>query len=229
MDKRGPFKDRSLQVLKDTGLPIGSIIDVGVLSSTPELLRVFPDRMHLLIEPVVEWNDTIARNYAGVAHEIVNCAASDQDGAVTLEVESVIPGMPISHARMSSDVRRGYESRTVPMATLDRLADERQLKEPFLLKIDVDGAELRVLAGATRMLQRCSVVIVEMGILNFMDRSRPLIEAGFELFDVMGLSYYEDRLRQFDAVFVNTKMLNANGLNMFTKPFDFGKWVNYEP
>jgi hypothetical protein len=88
---RHPIKAHSLERLKTMGMPIGSIIDVGVLSSTPDLIRAFPDKKHLLIEPIVEWNEPIARAYASIDHELVNVAASDADGEVALEIQSVIP------------------------------------------------------------------------------------------------------------------------------------------
>jgi FkbM family methyltransferase len=49
------------------------------------------------------------------------------------------------------------ESRTVPILTLDELLDE--FPPPGLIKIDVEGAELAVFAGATRMLREVRPVI----------------------------------------------------------------------
>jgi hypothetical protein len=39
---RGPFKRQSLKVLVETQIPISTIIDIGVLSGTPELMEAFP-------------------------------------------------------------------------------------------------------------------------------------------------------------------------------------------
>lgn len=226
---RHPTKTDCLRQLKSLGLPIGAILDIGVLSATPELIAAFSDHRHVLVEPIVEWNPSIAAHYAGVDHEVVNAAASDADGSVTLEVQSVIPGMTISHARMADGIRAGCEAREVPMVTVDSLVARRSLPEPFLLKIDVDGAEVRILRGARRTLPRCSVVIIEAGVQNFWDRAEPLREAGFELFDLVGLAYYDGRLCQFDAVFVNGAMMRERRLGMFEQPFDITKWVNYDP
>lgn len=226
---RHPTKTDCLIKLKDMGLPIGAVIDVGVLSSTPELITAFPDRKHLLIEPIIEWNEAIAKSYAKINYELVNAAASDAVGTVKLEVQSVIPGRPITHARMSETVATGCESREVRMTTVDALIQERNLPGPYLLKIDVDGAEIRILTGAKTTLPLCSAVVIEAGVQNFFDRSEPLRRAGFELFDLVGLAYYDDRLCQFDAVFVNSQIMRDLRLGMFEKPFDFSKWHNYNP
>jgi hypothetical protein len=49
----------------------------------------------------------------------------------------------------------------VPLETLDRLAEKLQLASPVLLKIDVQGAELKVLGGARATLRKIDHVLVE--------------------------------------------------------------------
>ncbi len=65
---------------------MASVIDVGVLSDTVELREVFADRRQLLIEPIVEWNDTIRGYYdgSGVDYELINVAAADRDGEMAM-------------------------------------------------------------------------------------------------------------------------------------------------
>lgn len=224
---RHPTKADSLERLKSMGLPIGAVIDVGVLSGTPDLMRAFPDKPHILFEPIAEWNETIEAAYANIPHELVNVAVSDKIGTATLELQSVVPGMKVSHARLSDVIRTGCTSRAVETSTLDALLESRAYEKPYLLKIDVDGAELAILKGATRTLQDCSAVIIEAGVANFAQRIRPLEAAGFDLFDVVDLCYYDDRLAQFDLVYVNAKLVAELKLGMYERPFDFSKWHNY--
>jgi FkbM family methyltransferase len=57
----------------------------------------------------------------------------------------------------------GYESREVPLADLDSALDQLGLasRPVSLIKIDVEGYEPAVIAGATRTLQRTLAVILE--------------------------------------------------------------------
>jgi FkbM family methyltransferase len=52
------------------------------------------------------------------------------------------------------------ERLTVPGVRLDELVYERGVRAPDVVKIDVEGAELQVLAGMTRLLRDCRPAIV---------------------------------------------------------------------
>ena len=104
-------------------------MDIGILTGTGELMAAFKDKKHLLIEPIVEWNETIERNYtnAGVDFTLVNLAASNTDGTMNMETSTVIPGQPISHARLTAKLQ-GTNLRTVPVRKLDSLLLDYPLK-----------------------------------------------------------------------------------------------------
>jgi FkbM family methyltransferase len=226
---RHPTKPDSFTRLKRMGLPIRTILDVGVQSATPELRDAFGDIKHLLFEPLTEWNEQISRAYAQVPHELLNIAVSDRVGNVTLELQSTIKSIDIpSHARIK-DIAPGMPSRIVPTSTLDAIVNVRDLDKPFLLKIDVDGAELMILSGATETLKSCSVVVIEAQIGNFTERSKILEDAGFELFDIVDLAYYDDRMVQFDLVFVNAALIKSMKLGLYVDGFDYEKWRTYLP
>jgi hypothetical protein len=76
---RKPLKMDCFKVMLDIGAPIESIVDIGVQSSTAELLLAFKDRKQYLIEPVIEWNPKIRSIYDqyGVDYILINVAASD--------------------------------------------------------------------------------------------------------------------------------------------------------
>jgi FkbM family methyltransferase len=92
----------------------------------------------------------------------------------------------------------------VPATTLDTLAKELELRPPFLLKLDVQGAEKAVLAGGRAVLENTSVVISEADIDDFQDINKILVEAGFSLYDVTELSRLQDgTLGWFYPVYIN--------------------------
>lgn len=229
--KRHPLKAHAFKVLKEMGVPVGTVIDVGILSSTYELIQAYKDTPQILIEPIVEFEDRIRGIYdkAGVNYELIKVAASDRDGEATMRTNSVRDGVDITHARMTDDKNSPGEYRTVPMRTLDSIVAERDLEKPFLLKVDVDGAELEILKGAESILPHCSVVCIETSVVNIFERSEAIRRHGFQLFDLVDICYYNDRLVQMDAIFLNHRVIQEKGLAMYKDGFDIAKWKTYDP
>jgi FkbM family methyltransferase len=226
---RNPVKLEALKKLRAMNVPVGSVIDVGVNAATAELIEAYGDRRHLLIEPIAEWNERIKINYQGrvPAFEVLNVAVSDSDGVAQMKLASVIPGTPISHSNIVRGKAGGGDVREVPAARLSTLVAERTLPKPYLLKIDVDGAEMLVLEGARDMLADCSIVVIEVKPENLFERGGFLDKAGFELFDIVDPCYYDDRFRQADLVFLNRKLIKELSLNVRLRPFDIKRWHTF--
>lgn len=229
--KRHPMKAHSFKTLKEMGVPVGTVIDVGILTSTYDLIHAYGDKPHILIEPIVEFEDRIRATYdrEKVKYELIKVAASDRNGEATMRTNSVRDGVEITHARMtdSKDIPGGY--RTVPMRTLDSLIAERSPEKPYLLKIDVDGAELEILKGAESILPDCSVICIETGITNIFERCEAIRRQGFQLFDLVDICYYNNRLVQMDAIFLNHRIIQERGLSVYKDGFDISKWKAYDP
>jgi FkbM family methyltransferase len=201
---RAPLKRQALEIIVRRGIHIGTVLDVGVLHGTRELRAQFPRALHMLFEPVVEFNATIAKRYSDTPHELVNVAISDRTGETLLVLEQVVdvPGLDFSHSHVASEAPEGKVHRTVPMTTLDDFLRGRDLAGPYLLKIDIDGHELAAIAGATETLKRCAVVIVEAQVSELPQRLAAIASQGFVLFDLVEPCYYDRALWQCDAVFL---------------------------
>ncbi|MCX7960280.1 MAG: FkbM family methyltransferase [Burkholderiales bacterium] len=83
------------------------------------------------------------------------------------------------------------ESVRVPLRTIDALVRETRLPGPYLLKLDVQGAERDALLGARRTLEDTAVVLAETLVEEFAGVHALLAGAGFELFDLAQLHYVE--------------------------------------
>ncbi len=196
----------SLQQIRRTGIPICTIVDVGIQHSTPALIQTFPDVPHVLFEPVEEYYPHIREKYAQLDHQLVEAAVSDFDGEVMLHTEKKTRGAEVSHSHITN--KKTASSRMVRSVTLDKFFIGNQLPKPYLLKIDVEGANVpaSIIRGARWMLQHTSVVVIEMTVDRFMERGLLLHEAGFDLWDIADLCYYGDCLWQADVVFVNRQL-----------------------
>ena len=200
----------SLWNAKQLGFEPETVIDVGAGLGTFEIYEAFPKSKYLLIEPIAENEPYLKKicQYLERADYII-AAASKEAGLVPLQVNlsNFIHSYISEEGEASSE---NFELRTIPAVTLDEVCKTRQLEGPYLIKVDVDGRELDVLAGATQILQNTELVIVEVtlyvlarfekmsAVINFMK------EQGFVAYDIVNLAYRpsDSALFQVDMVFV---------------------------
>jgi FkbM family methyltransferase len=229
MTSRHPIKKHCFEKIKELGIPINTILDVGVLTGTPELMQAFPDKPHLLFEPIDNWYPAIGNAYTSkkIDFQLFEMAVSNRDGTINLETATVRKELTVTHARITNS--NNNNTRTVPTRRLDTLLPELSYQSPYLLKIDVDGAEIDILEGAQGILELCNVIVIEANIKNLPLRLNAVSQAGFTLFDIVDICYYEDRLRQVDLVLTNNAMMDSLRLDMYKMPFDINKWKGYEP
>ena len=228
---RYPAKANLLRSLREIGVEIGTILDVGAHAQTAELRTQFPDRRHLLFEPATEFHAQLAANYAGIEHEVIGTALSDRDGTGNLHKMSN-DGRGISHTTL---VGPGFVGVTepVPTARLDTILAGRNDPKPFLLKVDVDGAEMPVLAGAEGIWPDVACVIVEATVAAFAERLNLVLSKGFRLFDIVDACYYLGQLAQVDLVFLAERLYARPELRRAeTTPFAHENWIpmaHFEP
>lgn len=207
---RAAKTEESLRKLREAGVEVSTVVDVGIQHQTPVLMKVFPDLPHVLFEPVEEYYAHIRSNYAGLDYRLVEAAVSDFDGQLTLHTEKKTRGDEISHSYIVKTATSA--TRTVRSLTLDTYFRENPASAPFLLKVDVEGPDVpsSILRGAQSMLTRTAAVMIEMTVDKFMERAVILHEAGFDLWDVCDLCYYGGCLWQADAIFVRRDLKQSN-------------------
>lgn len=212
----------SLKVARRRGLPVHCVIDVGVQRCTPSLIEAFPDKPHLLFEPVRDFFPDIGRNYAKIEHELFELALSDIDGEGFLQKSG--HGGGVTHAWIAKT------GEAVSLARLDTVIGQAGRTGPFLLKIDVDGADApaKILDGASGVLAETSCIVCELVAPRFLDLAARIARHDFVLWDIVEPSYYDDVFYQCDAVFIRKEILDSN---VDLKPssmssFDPQKWMS---
>lgn len=121
----------------DVGAHIGSIIN-GVQR------RSSPGRV-VAVEAIPEKAAMLKKRFPGVT--LHACAVGDATGQIDFYVDEARPGY--SSLDASLEGRSRTRRITVPIDTLDRLLDHHGVD---LIKIDVEGAELGVLRGASSVV-----------------------------------------------------------------------------
>jgi FkbM family methyltransferase len=186
------------------------IMDVGASEGSWSLLAYsqFPDADYVLIEPLEEHALALRRlTEWNPRFHFVAAALGERKGTAQLQVTTDLAGSSCLHYPNIDAARQ----RSVVIRTADELLEEGVFPvAPDLIKIDVQGYELRVLAGAEKILQTAAVLIVEVNLFRFMPGC-PLVHEvvahlaarGFTLFDVAGhlRRPYDDDLGQMDLVF----------------------------
>ena len=199
----------TLANLKTAGFEPPTIVDVGAYDAdwSAAAARLWPRANFHLFEPNPEHAPACKAFCAGrgTFHPL---AVSEFDGVSNFKVEGT-----------NSHLASGSGTITVNVTTLTGTLGADAVAEHSLLKIDVQGEDLRVARGAAALMSRFDVVIIEVSLIPLSPRApdmRAALDffepAGFRLFDFC--SFWErpvDRaLWQVDAVFVNRESRYGN-------------------
>jgi len=190
-----------------------TVIDVGAAygSFTALCQTVFPRAQYLLIEPLEEYRRLLeeAKQSSG-SIEYCLAAAAAHEGEIAINVHPDLVGSSLCREVESGTGVNGVE-RTVRSVTIDRLVAEKRLSGPYLLKVDVQGAELDVLAGAERTLGDAELVVLEVSFFKFFEAGPECAEViaymkgrGFVPYDIVGRQYrpLDGAMSQADIAFV---------------------------
>jgi FkbM family methyltransferase len=180
------FDPVELAFLRDALDPGATAIDVGAnvgVYTVAAALRVGPTGRVLAVEADDEYVPRLHANLARNGIEnvtVLAVAAGESDG----EAELVLAAdRAFSSIKPLVAYRGAGVNRTVPLRRLDTIWAEAGEPAVAFVKIDVEGAELEVLAGAERLLDRCHpALVVEVSSATEPDVQRRL--AGFGYADV---------------------------------------------
>lgn len=221
---RSPKKENSLATLRQSGLDVKTVLDIGVQHGTVELRKVFPDLKHFLFEPVEEYYGFIQENYHGFDYELVKGAISDRDGDDLLSITRM-GSNAITHSSLDGALGEEVaESRVIKTIALDSFLKGRNCPKPYLLKVDVDGHELPILRGAEETLKDTSCVVIESPLCYLSERISYLESKGFKLWDIVDLCYYYDNLHQVDLIFLSHFEKQKVPFSPWQNEFDWKRW-----
>ncbi len=202
------------------------IIDVGAAtgSFTRLSLQHFPEASAVLFEPVSAYTPALAaltRTHPRVTY--IPKAASDHTGVLPFYIHEDLVG---SSSKQEAEGAAVDGTRTsVPCITLDEALALTDCTAS-LIKIDVQGAELEVLRGATRVLEQAACVILEVSLFRSLIGGGDVAEViafmkerYWVLYDIAGMLYrpYDGALSQYDAVFVKDTS-NFRAFHGFASP-----------
>lgn len=165
-----------------------TVIDVGanVGQFAIASAKLFSDVKIYSFEPNPDCLSSLKKNISALSNDVrvYSVALGGTEGEVTFHVNS--------HSHSSSILRLAETHKAafpdamecrdinVRMSTLDAMLAEVTLTPPVLLKLDVQGFETQVLAGAGNTLQQVDYVILEASF-------KPMYEGEMAFLDVISL------------------------------------------
>ena len=201
--------------LKARGFNPSFIVDVGASNGVWSWIvaDVFPNAHFVQVEPLrSRYNATSIKNYMSrlAKADVVVAAVGDAPGRAVLHIDNHLYGASLLEEGASS--KGPLERYEVPVRTLNDIAEEFRLVGEGLVKLDIQGAEVKALAGGRNFIANSvAVVILEVTIDPKTD-SLPSVLSILTLMDSIGFVYYDDAgewrdpetgmLLQKDIVFV---------------------------
>lgn len=224
--KNRPNRDFSSFIahLKNLKFAPKSVIDVGVAFGTPDLYTSLPDSDFYLVEPnpnAIPYLKSIQRKLANC--KIFNVAAGASEGTIPFYVHDDVSGS--SPLRQTEGSFLDGQEISVPVQPLESLVSISSEARPSLLKIDTQGYELEVLAGAVNLLSSIDILIIECSFHAFRHSGAEIDDIfafmkrqGFKPYDLLEGHYrsLDSALAQVDVVFIRDDSPLRSNPSFFT-------------
>lgn len=202
--------DRCFSALKRLGFAPKRIIDVGANHGnwTRVALDIFPDAHYTLVEPQdhlkVYVQDLVER---GCKIEWINAGASDEPGTLQFGISYRDDS---SSFLLGENPVDGGKTISVRVTTLNEIVAMSGAPAPEMVKIDAEGFDMKVLAGASDLFGKTEVFFVEAAVCSpgfentLLRVVSTMDQAGYRLVDFTDLnrSPKNDLLWLCEAAFV---------------------------
>jgi len=197
-----------LQRLKNVNFIPNKVLDIGAEKGTwtESSLKIFNSCTYTLIEPIAYSELNKFKSYLD-KFTVINTILNNYDGEVDW-YEMKNTGDSINKERTH------HFNNCIPLKKECKQLDTIFKKnEKFdLIKIDVQGAEIKVLEGGKELIKNTSFIILEMPFLcqynentpNFLEHIKKLDELGFIPYDIVDQHRCDETLLfQVDICFIN--------------------------
>lgn len=182
-------------LLKKLGFAPKHILDVGANRGlwTREAIKFFPGARYTLVEPQDHLKDYIQDLLdRGYKIEWINAGAADKPGTLPFRMDSRDGSSTFALTEEEARLAGLSQSR-VEVRTLDDIAASCDAPLPEMVKIDAEGFDLKVLAGASKLLGKTDIFLVEAAVCCGYENSAAeviqfMAAAGYRLLDITDLN-----------------------------------------
>jgi FkbM family methyltransferase len=182
--------DTFFESLRALGFRPQHVLDVGANRGnwTRRALQFFPTARYTMVEPqehLKQYSADLLQR--GAAIKWISAGVADKPGTLPLRV-----GEPDSTSTFYDDGNAGDNRVSVAVVTLNEIAASHGM--PQLAKIDAEGFDLRILVGASELLGRTDIFLVEVTVCaSFYENTlarvvRFMDENGYKVVDITDLN-----------------------------------------
>ncbi|MEO1967615.1 MAG: FkbM family methyltransferase [Sphingomonadaceae bacterium] len=191
--------------LAERGFRPDGIIDVGAYEGywTRAARTIFPDASSLMVEPQEAKRPKLEAVCRELPHtSFISCLLGSTSGETVTFYE-----METGSSYLAEQSNAPREAKRFTLSTLDEIAADFPGEELFL-KIDSQGAEVEILKGGSKILQRSALVQLETAVIAYNKGAPSLMEVlafmqdnGFVPLDISGHTRIQGHLVQVDFLF----------------------------
>lgn len=215
-DQAQILDSKSVKIIFDVGANVGQT--VGSYRSR------FPNAVIHSFEPFEESFQKLKKHCASIekvhAHHL---AIADTIGTAELHTHgdsvanSLLPNAETSDLALPSSMSESKGTALVPITTLDAFCADQKIDHIDILKMDIQGAELKALRGASDLLARGAIDLIYTevwfsrhyeGQADFCELRAYLSNFGFRLYHLYELCRGQDEMLAWgDALFVSPRAI----------------------
>jgi FkbM family methyltransferase len=185
-----------LMLLKRCGFAPKHILDIGANRGlwTREALKFFPNARYTLVEPQdylkTHVQDLLDR---GCKIHWINVGASDRSGTLPFTITSCDGSCSFAYTAEQASAAH-LQQTSVCVKTVNEIVTSVGGDLPDLVKIDAEGLDLKVLAGASKILGKTDIILVEAVLRDGAYKNsveevlKSMADAGYRLLDITDLN-----------------------------------------
>ena len=219
---RDPLFDHQSAIF--AGKQVHTIFDIGARYGQISIAyrKWFSNAKVFAFEPL---EDSFTRLKKNTSHDpniiVSNYAVSDHNGEELLFITKFNPTSsildPVKTNTFLDALITTVDTASVKCTTIDDFAEKEGISEIDILKMDIQGAELKAIEGASGLLKKESIKMIYTEVLFmdmyknqpfFHDISAALAGYGFQLYNIYNPWYVKNRLAWADALFLNREFFN---------------------
>jgi FkbM family methyltransferase len=204
-----------------TNKNLQTVLDIGANTGQfAEKIRwILPDAKIYSFEPIPFVFDILKKNFENDKNfEAINCGLGEEDGITDFylnEFSDSSSFLKMKDLHKNNFPQTANESKiSVQIKKLDDVLSYDKIKSPYLVKIDVQGFEDKVINGGKNIIRNAEYIITEVSFVELYE-NQPLFDKIYNLLKEMGFqyvgnfeqltSYVTNEILQADAIFKKIK------------------------